>query len=65
MGLVIAVATVTGESCVCVLGVEPFEGDECGQSFRSGKARGEWSNGYSTRGGVWKRIFKFGSDFHP
>ena len=65
LGLVMSVSTVTGASFLCVLGVGPSEGDECGLPSRSSESGGEWSNGYSTGGGVWNRILKFGSDFHP
>ena len=65
VGLVRPVLTLTGESCGDVMGVEPSEGDEGGPLSRTGEAGGEWSNGYSTGGGVWKRILKFGSAFHP
>ncbi len=64
-GLARAVLTVTGESCGYALGMGPAEGGEGDQSSRSGEARGEWSNGYSTGGGVWKRILKFWPAFHP
>ena len=65
VGQVQPVLILTGESCGDVIGVGPSEGDKGGPLSRSGEAGGEWSNGYSTGGGVWKRILKFGSAFHP
>ena len=42
-----------------------FGGEVVGASSSPGVDGGEYSNGYSTGGGVWIRIRKFGSGFHP
>ena len=42
-----------------------FGGEVVGESSPPGVDGGEYSSGYSTGGGVWIRIRKFGSGLHP
>jgi len=63
--VVVSISSMMRESCVSSLDEGLVGVCVCGQLSLLDEAGGERSNGYSAGGGVWKRILKFESGFHP